>query len=165
VKIQNAHSFSAPLEFVNESWLLREEQQTSLVLGIYFGLAGLAVTLSIMSAIWLRDICYGLYAVSVALMGLTQASLTGIAGLDLWPNWPWWNDYSAIALPVLGVGSLQWFFSEVVSMSQRSKLLHYLLVATGALGVLAAVAIGIVDPSLRIRLMVPYIATAGTLGL
>jgi two-component system, sensor histidine kinase LadS len=165
VRIQNAHSFGAPLEFVNESWLLREEQQTSLVLGIYFGLAGLAFTLAVLSAIWLRDVCYALYAVSVALMGLTQASLTGIAGLDLWPHWPWWNDYSAIALPVLGVGSLQWFFSEVVSMSQRSKLLHYTLVGIGLLGVAAAIAIGTVDPSLRIRMMVPYIATAGTIGI
>jgi GGDEF domain-containing protein len=165
LRVQNTHSFSAPIEFVSESHLLRDAQQTSLVLGIYFGLAGLAVALAALSAVSLRDRSYGLYAISVTLMALTQASLTGVAGLDLWPQWPQWNDYSAIALPVLAVGSLQWFFSEVVSMPQRSRLLHYVLVAAGLLSIAAAVGIATIEPSLRVRLMVSYIAAAGTLGL
>jgi two-component system, sensor histidine kinase LadS len=165
LSVQNAHSFSAPLQFVSESYLLQDAQQTSLILGIYFGLAGLAAALAVLSAISLRDVCYALYATSVVLMALTQASLTGIAGLDLWPHWPWWNDVSAIALPVLGVGSIQWFFAEVVSMRQRSRTLNVVLVGAGLLSVAVAAAIALVDPSLRIRLMVPYIAMAGTLGL
>ena len=165
VKIQNTHTFSAPIQFVSESYLLRDEQQASVLLGIYFGLAGLAIILAVMSAVSLRDMTYALYAISVLLMGLTQASLTGIAGLDLWPGSPWWNDNSALILPVLGVGSLQWFFSEVVSMQQRSRWFHWLLVAVGLAAIAVSVAMTMVDPSLRIRLMIPYIATAGTIGL
>jgi GGDEF domain-containing protein len=165
LRVENTHSFGAPIEFVTESHLLREEQQTSVILGIYFGLAGLAVVLAVLSAISLRDICYALYAISVTLMALTQASLTGIAGLHLWPRLPWWNDYSALALPVLAVGSLQWFFSEVVSMPQRSRALHFVLVGAGLLSIVAAVAIAAAEPSQRAWVMVSYIATAGTLGL
>ncbi|HUR89329.1 MAG TPA: 7TM diverse intracellular signaling domain-containing protein [Ramlibacter sp.] len=165
VRIQNTHSFGAPIQFVSESYLLRDEQQASVLLGIYFGLAGLAVILAVMSAVSLRDTSYALYAISVAFMALTQASITGIAGLDLWPDSPWWNDYSALILPVLGVGSLQWFFSEVVSMPQRSRLLHYLLVFVGICAIGAAVAITMVDPSHRVRVMIIYIAVAGTIGL
>lgn len=165
VKVQNTHSFSAPLEFVTESWLLREEQQTSVILGIFFGLAGLAVALAALSAVSLRDICYALYAISVTLMALTQASLTGVSGLLLWPHWPRWNDFSAIALPVLGVGSLQWFFAEVVSMSQRSRLLHYTLVGLGLASILVAGVIAIGDPARRIQVMVAYISVAATVGI
>jgi GGDEF domain-containing protein len=165
VRVQNTHSFSAPLEFVTESYLLREEQQTSVILGIFFGLAGLAVVLALLSAFSLRDIGYALYAISVALMALTQASLTGVSGLLLWPNWPWWNDFSAIALPVLGVGSLQWFFSEVVSMSQRSKPLHYTLVGLGLASIVAAAVIALGDPAVRMRILVGYISVAATVGI
>jgi GGDEF domain-containing protein len=165
LKVQNTHSFGAPIEFVTESYLLRDEQQTSVILGIYFGLAGLAVALAVLSAVSLRDICYGLYAVSVMLMALTQASLTGISGLHLWPGWPWWNDFSAIALPVLGVGSLQWFFAEVVSMKERSRSLHFGLVGAGLLSIVAAGFIAWGNPAARITVMISYIATAGTFGL
>ncbi|HEY8050702.1 MAG TPA: 7TM diverse intracellular signaling domain-containing protein [Ramlibacter sp.] len=165
VRIQNAHGFSAPLQFVSESYLLRDEQQTSVLLGIYFGLAGLAVILAVMSAVSLRDAAYALFAISVTFLGLTQASLTGIAGLDLWPASPWWNDYSALILPVLGVGSLQWFFSEVVAMPQRSRLLHYLLLGVMVCSVAACVAIVFVDPSNRSAIMIGYVLVAGATGV
>jgi diguanylate cyclase (GGDEF)-like protein len=165
VKVQNTHSFSAPLEFVTESYLLREEQQTSLILGIFFGLAGLAAVLAVMSAVSLRDICYALYAISVVLLALTQASLTGVSGLLLWPNWPRWNDFSAIALPVLGVGSLQWFFAEVVSLSERSRPLHYALVGLGLASIVVAGIIALGDPGMRVQVMVIYISVAATAGI
>ena len=165
IRIENKHSFGAPIQFVSESWLLRDEQQNSVLLGIYFGLAGLAIVLSVMGAVSLRDASYALYAVSVLLMALTQASLTGIAGLDLWPASPRWNDYSALVLPVLGVGSLQWFFSEVVSMPQRSRPLHFLLLALAACAVAVSVGIVFIDPSVRVRVLVGYVSVAGAVGL
>ncbi|MEJ6024193.1 sensor domain-containing diguanylate cyclase [Ramlibacter sp. PS4R-6] len=165
VRIQNTHSFGAPLEFVSDAHLLRDAQQSSVILGIYFGLAGLAMVLAMMSAVSLRDRSYALYAVSVLFMALTQASLTGIAGLNLWPDAPWWNDFSVLALPVLGVGSLQWFFSEVVSMRERSRLLHYTMAALGWLSLAAAAGIALMDPALRVKIMVGYISVAGTIGL
>ncbi|MBI2769749.1 MAG: diguanylate cyclase [Burkholderiales bacterium] len=164
LRVQNAHSFSAPLSFVSESYLSRNEQRTSLILGIYFGLAGLAAVLAALSAISLRDTAYGLYAASVALMGLTQASMTGIAGLHLWPNWPWWNDVAPIALPMLAVGSLAWFFSHVVAMPERSPRLYRLMLGIAALSVVAAVAVMLAEPSNRFRIMVPYIVLSTVAG-
>jgi two-component system, sensor histidine kinase LadS len=160
LRIENSHSFSAPLGFVSESYLNRAGQRTSLVLGIYFGLVGLALTLGVLSALSLRDSAYGLYALTVALMGLAQAAMTGIAGLHLWPHLPWWNDVSPLALPVLAVGSLLWFFSAVVSMPERSRALHLLLTALALLAVAIALGIFFVEPSHRFKLMVPYVVTA-----
>jgi GGDEF domain-containing protein len=165
VRIQNTHSFGAPLEFVTDAYLLRDAQQSSVVLGIYFGLAGLAIILAMLSAVSLRDRSYALYALSVLFMALTQASLTGIAGLDLWPESPWWNDFSVLALPVVGVGTLQWFFSEVVSMRERSRFLHYTLMALGWLSLAAAALIAFVPPAWRVTVMIAYVAAAGSAGL
>jgi GGDEF domain-containing protein len=160
LRIENPHSFSAPLSFVSESYLSRHEQRTSLILGIYFGLAGLAVTLGVLSAISLRDAAYGFYALSVALMGLSQAAMTGIAGLHLWPHLPWWNDVSSLVLPVLAVGSMLWFFSAVISLSERSMAWHRLVTALALLSLAIAAGIVLVEPSHRFKLLVPYIVMA-----
>ena len=164
LRVENPHSFSAPLSFVSESYLSRHEQRTSLILGIYFGLAGLAVMLGVLSAVSLRDSAYAFYALSVALMGLSQAAMTGIGGLHLWPRLPWWNDLSSMVLPVLAVGALIWFFSVVVSLPERSKRMHQLLAGLALLSIATAVAMMVVPPSLRFRLMVPYIVLAATAG-
>ncbi|MEO7392259.1 MAG: 7TM diverse intracellular signaling domain-containing protein, partial [Ramlibacter sp.] len=136
----------------------------SLILGIYFGLAGLACILGVLSAISLRDTTYGFYALTVALMGLAQAAMTGIGGLHLWPQLPWWNDVSSMVLPVLAMGSLIWFFSVVVSMPERSRGLHGLLTVLALLSLAVAAGIAVIEPSLRFRLMVPYIVIATVLG-
>ncbi|RYF36736.1 MAG: diguanylate cyclase, partial [Comamonadaceae bacterium] len=160
LRVENPHSFSAPLQFVSEAYLSRSGQQTSLILGTYFGLAGLALVLALLSAVSLRDSAYAYYGLCVALMGLTQASLTGIAGLHLWPNLPWWNDTAPRVLPVLTVASLLWFFSAVVSLPERSRLLHRLLAAMAGLGVLLTVAIALAEPALRLLLLIAYIVAA-----
>lgn len=165
LRIENPHSFSAPLTFVSESYLSRHEQQTSLILGIYFGLAGLAATVGLLSALSLRDNAYGFYALSVTLMGVAQAAMTGIGGLHLWPHWARWNDVSSMVMPVLAVGSLMWFFSATVSMPERSRKLDALLTGMALISIGVALAIAFVEPSLRLRVMIPYIAVATTAGL
>jgi GGDEF domain-containing protein len=160
LRIENPHSYSAPLMFVSESYLSRNEQRTSLILGIYFGLAGLAVAVGVLSAVSLRDTAYGFYALSVALMALSQAAMTGIGGLHLWPHSPRWNDLSSMVLPVLAVGSLLWFFSIVVSIPERSRKLHWVLTGFAVLSIAIAAGIALVEPSLRFLVMVPYIVLA-----
>jgi two-component system, sensor histidine kinase LadS len=165
LRVENPHSFSAPLSFVSESYLGRHEQRTSLILGIYFGLAGLAAVVGVLSAISLRDNAYGLYAVSVALMGLSQAAMTGIAGLHLWPRWPGWNDLASMVLPVLTVGSLLWFFSAIVSLAERSRRLNLLLSGVALASIAVTIAIALSEPSLRLRLLIPYVVVAITFGI
>jgi two-component system, sensor histidine kinase LadS len=165
LRIENPHSFSAPLSFVSESYLGRREQRTSIILGIYFGLAGLAVVLATVSAISLRDSAFGFYALSVTLMALSQAAISGIGGLHLWPHLAWWNDLSPLAMTVIAVGSLSWFFSAVLSMHERWKLMHQVLVSLGLLSVATALGIAMVEPAMRSKLMVPYILVAGTAAI
>lgn len=157
LRFENDHSFSAPLQFVGEGHLSHSEQRISLVLGIFFGLAGLAALVSALSALSLRDPAYGFYAVSVALMGLTQASVTGIAGLHLWPDWPWWNDVSSSVLPTLELAATLMFISATISLPERSLRLHRLLTAMALLGVLIAVAVAVVPPEQRMDVFMLYV--------
>ncbi|MCW5649827.1 MAG: diguanylate cyclase [Ramlibacter sp.] len=149
---------------MSESYLYRSEQRVSLILGIYFGLAGLAVMLAVLSAVSLRDSTYSIYALSVALMALTQASMTGIAGLHLWPDFAWWNDVALTVLPCLTVASLSWFGSAVVSLPERSRRLNALMLGLAGLGPVLCIAIMLVEPSLRFRLMVPYVVLSVVVG-
>ncbi|CAN5676447.1 hypothetical protein BH11PSE7_BH11PSE7_30730 [soil metagenome] len=164
LRIENPSAFGAPLNFVSESRLGRSEQRISLILGIYFGLAGLAVMISALSAVSLRDSAYALYAPSVALMALTQASITGIAGLHLWPGWPWWNDLAPVVLPALTAVPLLLFVSAVVSMPERSMRFHRILQGMAALGLLVALAAALAEASLRTRIVVPYLLAMQLVG-
>lgn len=165
LRVENPLTFSAPLSFISESGLSRTEQRTSLILGIYFGLAGLAVLLAALSAVSLRDRAYAQYALAVALMALTQAALTGIAGLHLWPQWPRWNDLAVLVLPVLTVAAMLWFLTAMVSLRERSPVIHRALLALALGGMATAGALALAEPSLRIRLMAPYVGGASVMGM
>ena len=157
LRLENAHSFGVSLQFLSESHLNRSGQQVSLILGIFFGLVGLAVVVSALSALSLRDPAYGFYAASVTLMGLTQATVTGIAGLHLWPNAPGWNDVSTSVLPILELTVTLMFVSAVVSLPERSARLHRLFIGIALLGLLTAVAVALVPIGLRMQVLMSYV--------
>ncbi|MFZ2293687.1 MAG: 7TM-DISM domain-containing protein, partial [Polaromonas sp.] len=116
LRLENGHAFSANLQFISEGRLSYAEQRISLILGIFFGLTGLAALVSVLGALSLRDSAYGFYALCVTLMGLTQASVTGIAGLHLWPNSPGWSDISTSVLPLLTASTTLLFISAAVAL-------------------------------------------------
>ncbi|MES2942767.1 MAG: 7TM diverse intracellular signaling domain-containing protein [Pseudomonadota bacterium] len=165
LRLENGHGFSAPLQFISEAYLSHSEQRVSLILGIFFGLAGLAAVISAISALSLRDPAYGFYALSVTLTALTQATLTGIAGLHLWPNWVWWNDVSTSVLPTLELAATLMFVSAVVSLPERSLRLHRLLVVVAVLGVVTATALAFLPLEHRLSLFMAYIFVPQLLGI
>ena len=165
LKLENGHPFSAPLQFVSESYLSQSEQRVSLILGIFFGLIGLAAIVSVLSAISLRDSAYGFYAATVTLIGLTEAAITGIAGLHLWPYLPWWNDVSASVLPTLQLAITLMFISAATALPERSIRLHRSLLAVALLGVAVAVALAIVPTEQRVKLFTSYVFLPQLLGV
>ena len=165
LRVENPHSFSAPMTLIDRSYMGHEEQRDSFFLGAYFGLAALAAVVSVLSAIVLRDGTYGRYAVAVVAMALAQAAATGIGGLFLWPGLPAWNDMAPLMLPVLAASAFLWFFSSAVELPRRFARLYQGLVALAFAGVALAVAIALVEPSMRYRLMVPAIGVACGVGV
>lgn len=149
LRLENSHVVSAPLRFISEARLSHLDQKVSLILGIFFGLTGLAAAVSAMGAVSLRDPAYGWFSVWVMLLGLTQASLTGIGGLHLWPDTPLWNDLSKLALPILTIAVSLLFISYSVSMPERSNRRHRLMAGCTVVGTALAVAVTVVPPANR----------------
>lgn len=164
LRLENGHSFGVPLRFISESYLNYSEQRISLILGIFFGLVGLAVVVSVLSAVSLRDPAYAFYAIAATLMGLTQASATGIAGLHLWPHAPVWNDVSTSVLPTLQLTAMLMFVSAAVSLPERSSRLQRLHIGIALLGLLTAVAVALVPVDLRMRVLMSYVFLPQLLG-
>ena len=164
LRLENGHSFGVALRFLSESHLNRSEQRVSLILGIFFGLVGLAAVISALSALSLRDPAYGFYALSVTLMGLTQATATGIGGLHLWPNAPGWNNVATSVLPTLELTATLMFISAATSLPERSARLHRLFIGIALLGLMTAVAVALVPMDLRMRVLMSYVFLPQLLG-
>lgn len=166
LRIQNGTIFGAPMQFVSDNYLMRNEQGISVALGVYFGLVVLAVMLSLAAAATIKEQIYTVYAVSAVLMALTQATITGLAGLHLWGDSPWWNNMAPQVLPLFAIASLQLFLAEVVSLRERSRLLYRLLVAAGLISLPLSVYLMMTpDVMDRLHLIVVYFLAETVAGL
>ncbi|MDP2257101.1 MAG: 7TM diverse intracellular signaling domain-containing protein [Polaromonas sp.] len=165
LRLENVQGFSAPIRFVSSAYVLRGEQQVSLFLGVYFGLALLGLVVGLAGMVLLRDRAYLYYAVCSALVGLTQAAITGVAALHLWPDWPQWADRSLVVLGVWMLMALLILNATIVSLAQRSRPLHRLIWAVVLGGAALSAALLLTDSELRIALVVPYLVLVPVLML
>ncbi|MDB5965905.1 MAG: Diguanylate cyclase [Polaromonas sp.] len=165
LRIENAQGFSAPLRFVTAAHLLRNEQKLSLFLGCYFGLAVLGGAVGLAGFLWLRDRVYLYYGLCSALVGLLQAAITGVAGVHLWPDSPQWTDRSLVVLATWMLMSLILLTTTIVSLAQRSRMLHALVWVVVLAGGALSVALGVTDSAIRLKLLVPYLLLVPTLVL
>ena len=165
LRLENAQGFSSPIRFVSAAYLLRSEQQVSLFLGVYFGLALFGCAVGLTGAVLLRDPAYLYFGLCSTFIGLTQAAATGAAGLHLWPDSPNWTDRSQV---VLGTGLLMSFLvlnATMVSLAQRSRLRNAMMWAVVLAGAAIAVALGLTDSELRLKLIIPYLVIVVLLAL
>ena len=157
LRIENAQGFSAPLRFLSSRQVLRGEQQNSLFLGFYFGIAMLGMLTGLICFAWLRDRAYLYYSATSLLVGLTLAALSGAAALHLWPRSPVWADMSLSVLAVWSLTSVMLLNAIVVSLAQRSPLLNRGMLAIVAIGLVLSVLLTTTPSALRLKLFVPYV--------
>ncbi len=165
LRLENNHAISPPLRFISEARLSNTEQKVSLILGIFFGLTGLAAIVSALGAISLRDAAYGWFALSVVLISLTQATITGIGGLHLWPGAPWWNDISTVTLPLLTISGSLMFISHTVALPERSRRLHRSVIGASAFGLVFAAVLMMLPTGLRESVFAPVLGLLQLGGL
>ncbi|MEO6017102.1 MAG: 7TM diverse intracellular signaling domain-containing protein [Polaromonas sp.] len=165
LRIENAQGFSAPIRFVKATHLFRSEQQVSLFLGFYFGMAFLGCVIGLLGVLWLRDRAYLYYGLCSALVGLTLAVMTGVAALHLWPNSANWADRSLAVLGICMLISVLLLNATVVSLAERSRVLNLVVWAAAIAGLLLTIALGVTDSALRLPLAMPYVVLVPTLVL
>ena len=157
LRLENNQAISPPLRFISESRMSSSEQKVSLVLGIFFGLTGLTAIISALGAISLRDAAYGWFSLSVLLISLTQATITGIGGLHLWPEVPWWNDISTVTLPLLTISASLMFISHTVALLERSRTLHRTVTVAALFGLLFGAVLTLLPSGLRENVFAPVL--------
>ena len=165
LRLENAQGFSAPIRFVSSAYLLRSEQQVSLFLGVYFGLALFGCAVGLTGAVLLRDPAYLYFGLCSTFIGLTQAAATGAAGLHLWPDSPNWTDRSLVVLATGLMMSFLLLNATMVSLAQRSRLRNAMMWAVVLAGAAIAVALGLTDSELRLKLIIPYLVIVVLLAL
>lgn len=158
LRLENAQGFSAPLNFVSARYVLRSEQRASLFLGLYFGVAVLGLLIGLIGFVWQRDIAYFYYGLCAAAVGLSQAVASGLAGMLLWPDSPYWADRSLVVVGCIGLLVFLRLNATVIYLWQRSRVLNLLVWATVLAGLTLAGALLVTDSALRLKLLVPYMA-------
>ncbi len=157
LRIENAQGFSAPIRFVNSAFVLRGEQQVSLFLGVYFGLALLGCVVGLAGGFALRDRAYFYFALCSVLVGLTQGASTGTATLHLWNTSPNWADRSLSVMSALALAAFLMLNATLISLRERSRFLNRIVGAIVLAGCVLAVALGFTPSAIRLSMMVPYL--------
>lgn len=103
------------------SWVLRDagsfneaSRQAYLLSGLLLGLMTMVMLVSLFSAWGWRDPVHLLYTVHTLIVSAVVGSVTGLAGVHLWPNSPLLNDRAGFALPLLALGTLALLTYQVV---------------------------------------------------
>lgn len=104
--------YSALPRVVSDLQLINSSLAEHMVLGIYFGLAALVITLALANALAYRDSGFGTYALYIAIFAASQGTFTGVAGLYWWPQWPDLNRATVFLLPA-AAASAMWFVRTV----------------------------------------------------
>lgn len=112
---------------VSDAQFVESRQNEHMLLGIYFGLAALAVLLSLGNALAYRDAAFGIFALYVAMFAGAQATYTGLAGLYVWPEWPQLNNAFGLLLLLLASATGLWFARTVIVPRRYSRALDVLM--------------------------------------
>jgi diguanylate cyclase (GGDEF)-like protein len=149
---------------VSDVQLITAHQRQHLLLGVYFGLAGLVTLLALINAVGYRDWGFASYAVYTATFALTQAAFTGVAGLYGWPEHPALNNLAIFLMPLVAASAAMWFVRTVTTPKRFSRALDWFILALIALLPLA----GIVDalmPTAESFSLLNILVSAGMVGL
>ena len=151
----------------SEAAFVEHASREHLLLGLFWGIAGLVLLFCVVIWIWLADRRYLLYGLHLGGILLNQFCANGLGHLLLWSHWPYVNDYLTSYAPAVALASGIWFLCEFTRLSQHfprlNRLLHgcalfVLLLALPALfGGVRLIAIPYYTLSLLFTLGVPFL--------
>ncbi len=138
VRARNAYPAPVPLRVITEVAGDTQEQITSVGLGLVLGALLLLAGACLVQALLYRDAVYFLYAIYSALLGLSFASATGLAGQLAWAESPRWNEMSKTVFPLLAAGVSVWLARAMCRLNARKGRLSRYALLTGAVTVVLA---------------------------
>ncbi|MDB5964682.1 MAG: diguanylate cyclase domain [Polaromonas sp.] len=124
-------------------------------LGMGAGLVFLMLVVSCVQAMSLREPLHFFYAAYVAVLTLSQLSLTGLSGEYFWPHSAWWNDRSLSTLALASSALLHLFFRRLLADRHVPAASNWLLLMALAGAILVACSLA-PDRAPFMRLFAPY---------
>lgn len=97
LRVASAGALTVPAELWTPQAFLRHNQASYAGLAIYYGMLLALGAYNLLLYFSLRDRTYLFYVLFLASMAVGNASLEGLAGQFVWPEWPRWNN---LALPL-----------------------------------------------------------------
>jgi diguanylate cyclase (GGDEF)-like protein len=102
-RVQGQGSLQAPLEISTPQAQMQRAHREQLLLGIYSGALLAMLVYNLLLSISLRDGAHLYYVVYMAMFGMAQFALSGLAFQHLWPNKPnWGNEATPVFMGLAG---------------------------------------------------------------
>lgn len=128
LRIEHARvTMSGAMRLIAERPLAVHRDREQFLLGAHFGLLLLVLMGALMGASLWNDRNFVVYAVYVAILGLTQAALLGVGAQYLWPDWPAWARSATFVLPPLASAAGLWFVRTVTEPRRYYEALDRLV--------------------------------------
>ncbi|MFT3859411.1 MAG: 7TM diverse intracellular signaling domain-containing protein [Aquabacterium sp.] len=116
VRIQSQGSLQAPLLITTPQAQAGVALTERLLFGVYAGAMLAMLCYNLMLAVSLRDRTYLHYVLYVALFGMTQCAVSGLAFEHLWPQAPHWGNLASVILMGLSGWSLVLFCRDFLDL-------------------------------------------------
>lgn len=131
---------SLPLALAEEAVERATHRNANVMLGIYFGVVAGCLFVALLRLSVVRDLGFAFFAVYALISALTQASLTGIGGIYLWPHSGSLANGVSLMLPILMVVGALVVLWDLSALRDVASRVDRLLLILAALGVAAALA-------------------------
>lgn len=131
---------SLPLALTEEAVERATHRNANLLLGIYFGVVAGCLFVALLRLSVVRDLGFVFFALYAFVSALTQASLTGVGGLYLWPHSGALANGVSLMLPIWMVAAALLVVWDLSAFRDVSRRVGDMLLALAAFGVLAALA-------------------------
>jgi diguanylate cyclase (GGDEF)-like protein len=119
VRVQGQGSLQAPLELSTPAAFHALAYREQLLVGLYGGAMLSMLLYNLLLGLSLRDRAHLYYVVYIALFGLAQFALSGLAFEHLWPDSPTWGNLATPLLMGLASWALVLFSRQFLSLAQH----------------------------------------------
>ena len=127
LQIRGKEQVLAPVRIVDFDSYYSDATSRNIWFGIYCGIILVMFLYNLFVYLSIREKSYVFYVLHTLFVGLTQASLTGFTFKYLWPNNPWFANYSIFLFTALvSIVGVQ-FLIEFMRLKKTSPRLFYVL--------------------------------------
>ncbi|MCC2617205.1 diguanylate cyclase [Aestuariibacter halophilus] len=154
VKLQSAGTVRSPIKIWQEQDYLVFNGEHNLVMGLFFGFLAAMALSNLFFFVTTKSLTFLSYCGYVICLGLTLATLHGLAFKYLWPNNVWLEARSVAIFATLTIYCAIHFTRQLLNVKAHSTLLETILVRTAWVFLFATVSSLVVPYSVYIKVFI-----------